>query len=114
MQTLIVFLVIAHLLMIALAIPMIRGRVKPNGLYGFRIPLTLDNPQIWYPANRYAGWLLLAWALISLVAVLGLPLLPGMDLDRYAIWLMVIDLVGLALVFLLSWRYARRLARENE
>jgi hypothetical protein len=114
MQTLVVFLVAAHLLLIALAVPMIRGKVKPNGLYGFRIPLTLDNPQIWYPANRYAGWLLLAWALISLVATLGLPFLPGMDLDRYAVWLLVFDLVGLAVVFLLSWRYARRLAQQDD
>lgn len=113
MQTLMVFLAIAHLLVIALAIPMIRGRVKPNSLYGFRIPLTLDNPEIWYPANRFAGWLLLIWALISLAATLVLPLRPGMDLDRYAIWLLAIDLVGLAVVFLLSWRYARRLARRN-
>ena len=34
------------LLLIGLAVPLIRGRVKPNAWYGFRIPLTLDNPEI--------------------------------------------------------------------
>ena len=64
-------------LMIALSVPLIQGRVKPNAWYGFRIPLTLNNPDIWYPANRYAGWSLLAYGLVLLVVTLGLPLLLG-------------------------------------
>jgi hypothetical protein len=48
-----------NVLLIALSVPMIQGRVKPNPWYGFRIPLTLNNADIWYPANRYAGQLLL-------------------------------------------------------
>jgi hypothetical protein len=47
-----------------LSVQLIKGWVKPNTCYGFCIPLTLNNPNIWYPPNRYAGWLLLACGLL--------------------------------------------------
>jgi uncharacterized membrane protein len=100
------------LLVIGLSIPMIRGRVKPNGWYGFRIPLTLDNPDLWYPVNRYAGWCLLVYGVILMMASLLLPQLPNITFDGYALWMSGIALGGLVLVFLLGWRYARRLARN--
>jgi SdpI/YfhL protein family len=103
----------ASLLVMALSVPMVRGRVEPNGWYGFRIPITLNNPEIWYPANRYAGWCLLVYAAILLVASLLLPLVPGTAFDGYALWMAGLALGGLVLVFLLSWRYARKLARDE-
>jgi hypothetical protein len=41
------------------AIPMALGIVPPNRFYGFRTPKTRSSPEIWYPANRFAGWSLL-------------------------------------------------------
>ncbi len=43
------------ILFILLGIPMYAGRVKPNGLYGFRTPKTFSSEPIWYAANRFAG-----------------------------------------------------------
>jgi uncharacterized membrane protein len=40
---------------ILLGIPLAMGKVKPNDLYGLRIPKTLENPEIWYKANAFAG-----------------------------------------------------------
>ena len=51
---LIIVFVITGLLMIGLSIPMMRGRVSPNKWYGFRNGATLENLDIWYPANAYA------------------------------------------------------------
>lgn len=42
-------------LYIAISLPLIRGRVKPNHWYGFRTPRTLSDPEVWYAANRVAG-----------------------------------------------------------
>jgi uncharacterized membrane protein len=105
-------------LMIGLSVPLIQGRVKPNAWYGFRIPLTLNDPDIWYLANRYAGQLLLAYALVLLVVTLGLPLLLGMPTtegatDVYALCVAAVALVGIALVFVFSWRNARKLAQDH-
>lgn len=42
-------------LLFGLALPLWRGRVPPNFAYGFRTPLTVHHPEIWYPINAVAG-----------------------------------------------------------
>jgi hypothetical protein len=106
------------LLMIGLSVPLIGGWVKPNPWYGLRIPLTLDNPDIWYPANRYAGWLLLIYGLVMLAVSLGLPiLLDGLAeeaaVNTYGLSVAAIMLLGLVPVVILSLRYARKLASSG-
>ncbi len=119
MALLVLFFVATSLLMVGLAIPLIRGRIKPNHWYGFRIPLTLNNPDIWYPANRYAGWLLLIYGLVLLGVSLALPfLLNGLPEEEamsiYGLGVAAVMLVGLVPVVVLSLRYAKKLARDNE
>jgi len=61
--------VVAYLLpaiLAVLAVPLALGMVPPNGLYGFRTPKTLSSPDIWYPANRFAGWLMIAAGALTL------------------------------------------------
>lgn len=102
--------------MIGLAVPLIQERVKPNHWYGFRLPLTLNNPDIWYPANRYAGWLLLIYGLVLLVVSLGLPLLLGrlpeaLAMAVYEYSVAGVMLAGLVPVAILSFRYVRQLGK---
>ncbi|MCO6451069.1 MAG: SdpI family protein [Caldilineales bacterium] len=114
MTWLIIFYTAASILLIGLSIPMIRGKVKPNAFYGFRIPLTTNNPEIWYPANRYAGKWLCALGVILLLASLALPFLfLEITVDSYAIAIAVLALGGLGLTFAFGWRYARHLAAES-
>lgn len=39
----------------SLSLPLWRGWVKPNGLYGFRTPRLVTDPRVWYPANKAMG-----------------------------------------------------------
>jgi uncharacterized membrane protein len=60
---------IAYLLpaiLAVLAVPLALGMVPPNPLYGFRTSKTLSSPDIWYPANRFAGWLMIAAGALTL------------------------------------------------
>ena len=50
----------AGMLLGALSIPLILGRVPPNHWYGFRTSKTLRSAKLWRAANHYAGWCLLA------------------------------------------------------
>lgn len=61
------------------AIPLILQRVPPNPWYGFRVQATLENPAVWYPANRYLGIYLLAFGLFVMVTSVGLSLVPGIN-----------------------------------
>lgn len=117
MTVLVLLLVGSSVLIIGLAIPLIRGKVKPNHWYGLRIPATLNNPELWYPANAYAGWLLLVYGIALLVVSLGLPLLlRGLPeeaaANAYGLAVSAVMLLGLVPVVILSLRYVRRLERE--
>jgi uncharacterized membrane protein len=43
------------LVLIAVSVPMLLGRVPPNLWYGFRTSKTLSDERIWYEANRLSG-----------------------------------------------------------
>lgn len=108
--TLTIVFIASGLLMIGLAIPMIRGNVTPNHWYGFRVKRTVEDPQIWYPANTYAGKLMVVYGVVLVLAAIVLPfVLPDLAADTLA-WIMVAILLGgLPIVVLLSWRYLRTL-----
>jgi len=102
---------LSGLLVVGLAIPMMRRKVKPNWLYGFRTRKTLSEEGVWYAANAYAGrWLLgtgIAWTLGAIV----LRLIPGVgdNLDAYALAFTVVMLLTVGAMVWASLRYARGL-----
>jgi hypothetical protein len=118
-MTLLFFLFVGTgVLVVALSVPLIQGRVPPNHWYGLRIRATLDDPDVWHPANRYAGWLLLAYGLVMLVASLGLGiLLGGIDeesaVDIYGLCMAALLLLGIVPLVVLGLRYARQVAKDQ-
>jgi uncharacterized membrane protein len=106
--------VCSGMLLCCLSIPLIRSRVPPNGVYGFRVPATLRSPELWYPANRCAGkWLLMAGAVVTLVAGL-LYLVPGISLDGYAMAELVVVVVTLTAAVTASLLCLRALQRKSQ
>ncbi len=69
------------LLFVALAIPLIRGRVKRNRAYGVRIPAAFVSEEAWYRVNRHGGFCLLgfglAHVLLGCIDLLFLPASPS-------------------------------------
>lgn len=102
--------ILTGLLFVILAVPMILGKVPPNQWFGFRVQKALEDPDVWYPANAYAGKLLLVLGLIIMGTALILPrLLPDLSADNLA-WVMVgVMLGGVLIMVLLSWRYLKAL-----
>ncbi len=56
------------LFIVALSVPLIRGAVSRNRLYGLRTQRTLASDEAWYPANRIVGIALVASSLVWLAA----------------------------------------------
>ena len=71
-------------LMMALAVPLMYGRVKPNVLYGLRTERTLRDEDAWYRGNAYAGRLFFRTGLVTLAAVVGLYCVPSLRDDFVA------------------------------
>ena len=65
------------LLFIALAIPLVRGKVRMNRLYGVRFRKSFESDELWYKINRYGGWRLIQWSVVLLVLGLAAPWLQG-------------------------------------
>lgn len=72
------------ILQMGLAVPLIRGRVPPNPLYGVRTPKTLGDESTWYRANAYGGRLLFGSGLVELAAVVALYGVPRLRADFVA------------------------------
>jgi uncharacterized membrane protein len=60
-------------LIAAVSIPPILRWVGPNPIYGFRTPRTHSSPEIWYPANAFAGRVLLIAAGVSAASLSFTP-----------------------------------------
>lgn len=94
-------------LQIVLSIPLIRGRVRPNALYGLRIKRTLENADLWYAANRYAAWRML-WVGLLLMAFAAVSYFLPITFIVYALTGLIILLGGLGVALFQSLRYVHR------
>jgi hypothetical protein len=96
-------------LLMVLSIPMILGKIPPNGLYGFRVKKTMENPAIWYPVNAYSGKWLLAVGLIEALAAVGLYYLPGLSVDMYAYAVLAVWVFAFGVAMVASVRFMNSL-----
>ncbi len=109
MAFLLILYLVSGTLLTALSIPLILRRIPPNGLYGFRAPATLSNPDLWYKVNTYAGKRLLAVGLATVVAAAALYAIPGLTVDAYALDCAGVTLGLLAIGLVQSFLYLRSL-----
>ena len=109
---LIIMYTLTGLLIAGLALPMLLRRVRPNPLYGLRVPATLGDERVWYEANARSGRDLLILGIVTVAAAVLLPL-TGISETAYAITLTAILLVGAVGACIVGWRYANRLRDEN-
>ena len=97
----------------ALAVPLIRRRVKPNGLYGLRVPATLEDEHVWYEANARFGRDLLGFGVLLVVLAVSLPLVSGLSGDWFGRTLAAVTVVGAVVLAIVGWRRANRLLAER-
>jgi len=113
MQTLLILYLVGGTLLIILAIPLLRQRVGQNPVYGFRVPATFRDPQVWYAANRYAAKWLIVTGVVTDLAALIFYFIPGISVDTYALLCLAVFTVVAASVKIISFRYLRSLERVD-
>ena len=72
-------------LLAGLSVPLILNKIPPNGLYGFRVPSTLENPGLWYKINAFAGRRFMVVGLGTAVGSIILFYNSQQNVDRYAL-----------------------------
>lgn len=109
MQTLMAGYIVGALVLIAVSVPLLMRKVRPNYFYGFRTRQTLGSEQVWYDVNAYSARWLIGAGVLTLVTALLVALIPGIGIDGYAIICSVIMLSALTAAVIMSLRYARTL-----
>jgi hypothetical protein len=103
----------AGLACIGLAVPLARGRVRRNPLYGVRFPESLQSDEAWYAINRFGGRRMIGWS-VPLVVVGAVSLfLPLRAHPALALVLGFGPLVFILIPLVESYRFARRYGRQR-
>jgi hypothetical protein len=109
MITLLILYLIFGTLLVILSIPLLQNKIKPNGLYGFRVKTTLDDPKMWYAVNNHFARRLLVIGLAIILSSILLYFVPGITLDQYAIGVLITLVLFFGVGLIQSIRYMNRL-----
>ncbi len=94
------------LISIAVSIPLLRGRIKPNVWYGFRFSESFESEDAWFAINRYGAARMILWSIPLLLLGLAAGVLSLAD-DTISVFV----IAGAPLLILVpcveSWRFAR-------
>jgi hypothetical protein len=112
MLLLLIMYIVSGLFLAALAVPLIKLRVPPNGLYGFRLRPTIDNPETWYRVNALAGRYLLATGLAVTLAAIILYFVPGLTVDSYALLCLAVVAVMVTMTIVQCVRLLRSIQEQ--
>ncbi len=114
MEILLTLYTFSGLLLAGLSVPLILGKIPPNGLYGFRVPATIENPQLWYKVNAYSGKRLLVVGLGSSVGSIILYYTMNTSLDAYALSCLGLFLALFLWAIITSFLYLKLVQRETQ
>ena len=106
---LLVIYLIMGVLLIGLSIPLMQNKIKPNGLYGFRVAKTMDDPEIWYAVNQHYSYRLFWSGVTCVAASIMLYLIPGLSMDGYALSVLGVFLIVFLVGLVQSIRYMNTL-----
>lgn len=114
MPTLIVLFIAVSLLCIGMSVPLMRRRVKPNGVYGLRVSATLADEWVWYEANARTGRDLLLLGLVQLAVAVLPPLVFPLPFGVYVFLNVGVLMVGTLAVAITGAVRAHVLLRHRQ
>lgn len=104
---------LAGLACIALAVPLVRGRIGRNGVYGVRFPQSLQSDEAWFAINRFGGKRLIVWAVPLIVVGVVSFFLPLKSHPALALLLGFGPIVFILIPLVESYRFARRYGQRG-
>ena len=100
------------LLIMGVALPLARGRVPWNPLYGVRLPQSFRSDEAWFAINRFGGKRLVVWSIPMVATGLVSFFIPMQPYPTRALIISLAPLVFLFIPVVESWRFAKGL--ENK
>jgi len=109
MQSLLLLYLIGGIFLVAISLPLVVEKIKPNPFYGFRVPATLNNPDAWYAVNKFFGKRLFAVAIADILASTVFYFWPRISVDAYALSVLGVFVVAFGVAMFQSWKYLKSL-----
>lgn len=113
MPTSLILFFITGLLFSALAIPLMRRKVKMNSWYGIRVPDAMINEQVWYEVNAIMGRYLFALGLFTSVISIQFILHPLEYEYQMVYTLLGLLILGTILFVKLSFSTANKVSQRK-
>ena len=104
-------LFLLNFLVAVLSVPLLWGWVPRNRLYGFRVPATLRDDEVWYAMNRRVARQMIPVGTVLATVVL-VAQRAGLETPAWRISLTALTLTALAVITIRGWVAASRLARR--
>ncbi|MDX1699396.1 MAG: SdpI family protein [Melioribacteraceae bacterium] len=109
MQVSLITFFISGIAFSALAIPLIRKKIKINNWYGIRIPQTLDDEDVWYEVNALMGKYIFSWGIFISVLTIYFFLNPT-DPEYLMIYILLVILIsGAILLVIVSYKVSNNI-----
>jgi uncharacterized membrane protein len=97
-------LTVLGVVIILISIPLYLGKVKRNGIYGFRIRKAFESEQNWYKINRYGAKSLILWAMVLMaVGIICLFIHP-----QYVLNTAKVGFISIIIPIMLTIAFGRR------
>lgn len=91
-------------LIIVLCVPLLQGRIKPNGLYGMRLPKSFESEANWFKINRFGARKFIGWSLVLMLLGIVACFLP---LRHHAALTGLLAFSPAVLVLIAAWQTYR-------
>jgi hypothetical protein len=100
-------------LFIIVSIPLLKGRVKMNRIYGVRFAQSFKSEEDWYALNRYGAQQLIFWSFV-LIGVAIVALIVPMEGNPVLVVLFLLSpAIAACIGGIVTYAYARTRAREE-
>lgn len=103
----------AALFIMALAIPLILGRIGPNRLYGVRLPQAFQSEQAWYAINSFGGKRMIVWSVPVLLVGIASFFLRLQANTGLTLALGFAPLLFVLMPAIESWRFAQKFPSQK-
>ena len=113
MQISLITFFITGIIFAALALPLIKEKIKINNWYGIRIPQTMHDEKIWYEVNKKMGKYLFTLGISISGLSLYFFLRPTSPEYIMVYLLLAILIMGTIFLVILSYKTANKIILKN-
>lgn len=100
--------IVTGLLVIAISIPLVLGKVSMNRIYGIRFKKSYASNELWYKINAHGGKLLIIWSVPLILSGIACFFIDFQHRPMLGSVMACMPLIVL-IPAVLSWRYAKKL-----